>query len=617
MYVELAKKLTEDYEGKCFEKWSNTQSQDAIKFLKLSILKKNATGGYKVNFDPKLRVIIREAKFLDRIGKEIPHTIVNIALQEKDYMMHIDGLNKLLRSYNSALSDLRNIEKKLLFKDINKLNNKMEKGLENHNWFSLSISEYIEECNKEIEQFKDTKSRVLTQASNIEKQVQTIESAIIIRPIDFEDTKIMDITQFNDYFESFRVKEINTLVKDYHNIGDNYLKTIEQQTFKTSSQHHEQMYTYYEYWENKIYNAIVKMIIRALATNKALLQKTGKPLIKMEASFNNTEMSYYPSQFDLGTAIDKFSRNIVDSTKKFGRWWHQFCKVFEETVDKDTSERTIRYTFFDDVKFNPVISSLSLELVGITEQIQQKFAMYGERFLDKNFKLIYDRQALTKAQRTAEKSGSVRDIEARIERFRLFKRLNIKNKQPQITNYLVLVDYTKVIASAKNQVKQWLDSLGKVLQDIAIRELQQVMHETTQYEEKLNGDPSGIDTIKNLLNVINDIRKNSMDMELKIAEVVEQFRVLKMYKYPIEKEHQDQVDLIAENWAQLIDKAEIRDKEVNNLKESFADVTEKNVALFKEELKKEYEQYKASGPGSADVNLDEGVTALQESIAKI
>ena len=198
-------------------------------------MKKNATGGYKVNFDPKLRVIIREAKFLDRIGKEIPHTIVNIALQEKDYMMHIDGLNKLLRSYNSALSDLRNIEKKLLFKDINKLNNKMEKGLENHNWFSLSISEYIEECNKEIEQFKDTKSRVLTQASNIEKQVQTIESAIIIRPIDFEDTKIMDITQFNDYFESFRVKEINTLVKDYHNIGDNYLKTIEQQTFKTSS----------------------------------------------------------------------------------------------------------------------------------------------------------------------------------------------------------------------------------------------------------------------------------------------------------------------------------------------------------------------------------------------
>lgn len=82
----------------------------------------------------------------------------------------------------------------------------------------------------------------------------------------------------------------------------------------------------------------------------------------------------------------------------------------------------------------------------------------------------------------------------------------------------------------------WLDALGKVLSDIAIRDLVAVINETQAYDEKLKSDVQGIDTIKNLLNVINDIRKNSMDMELKISEVVEQFRVLKMYKYNLEKE---------------------------------------------------------------------------------
>lgn len=51
--------------------------------LKKPILVKEGNGEnrkYKVNFDPKLKVIIREAKFLDRIGKEIPNTIINIAL---------------------------------------------------------------------------------------------------------------------------------------------------------------------------------------------------------------------------------------------------------------------------------------------------------------------------------------------------------------------------------------------------------------------------------------------------------------------------------------------------------------------------------------------------------
>lgn len=40
----------------------------------------------------------------------------------------------------------------------------MDKGAENHNWFSLSILEYIKECEKYISEFKETKSRVLQHA---------------------------------------------------------------------------------------------------------------------------------------------------------------------------------------------------------------------------------------------------------------------------------------------------------------------------------------------------------------------------------------------------------------------------------------------------------------------
>jgi len=53
---------------------------------------------------------------LERIGKNIPQTIINIALQEKDYMKYVDKLNQLLRGYNLALSHLKPVEKKLLEK---------------------------------------------------------------------------------------------------------------------------------------------------------------------------------------------------------------------------------------------------------------------------------------------------------------------------------------------------------------------------------------------------------------------------------------------------------------------------------------------------------------------
>lgn len=84
-YVALAKDLDQNYEQEIFNKWKDKNTDEAIKLLNKFILQKevdkvldNVT--YKVNFAPELKVIIREAKFLDRIGKPIPQTIINIAL---------------------------------------------------------------------------------------------------------------------------------------------------------------------------------------------------------------------------------------------------------------------------------------------------------------------------------------------------------------------------------------------------------------------------------------------------------------------------------------------------------------------------------------------------------
>ena len=49
-----------------------------------------------------------------------------------------------------------------------------------------------------------------------------------------------------------------------------YLKSIEDCTIKQADKQNEEMRPYYQYWERRIFNAITKMIIRALAANKTL-----------------------------------------------------------------------------------------------------------------------------------------------------------------------------------------------------------------------------------------------------------------------------------------------------------------------------------------------------------
>jgi len=121
----------------------------------------------------------------------------------------------------------------------------MDKGAENHNWFSLSISEYIIDCQKAIDEFKEIKGRVIQHAKNIEKQVMNIENAIIVRQVEFDRKDAMHITAFSEYFDIHRQKVVTDLIKDYHNIGDMYLKSIEDCTIKQADKQNEEMRPYY------------------------------------------------------------------------------------------------------------------------------------------------------------------------------------------------------------------------------------------------------------------------------------------------------------------------------------------------------------------------------------
>lgn len=71
------------------------------------------------------------------------------------------------------------------------------------------------------------------------------------------------------------------------------------------------------------------------------------------------------------------------------------------------------------------------------------------------------------------------------------------------------------------------------------------------------------------------------------------------------------------NWEELIEFADKQDNQVKGFKKNFSEVTKSQVDAFKEEIVKEYETYKARGPGTNGVPLEEGLELLAQSQEKI
>ena len=91
-------------------------------------------------------------------------------------------------------------------------------------------------------------------------------------------------------------------------------------------------------------------------------------------------------------------------------------------------------------------------------------------------------------------------------------------------------------ASALDRINDWWSALGKILADIAKNTLTGIMKEIKNYQDFLAVSKEGIDLFKALLNKVAEIKNISMDMELKIGEAQEQYRVMKMYKYQVDPE---------------------------------------------------------------------------------
>lgn len=166
------------YEKRWFSGWSESINGVAMQHLKQPIFKRNANHGkVEVNFHGDLIELIRETRYLDRMGFPIPEIALNVALQEVKYHQWLEGLDLMLQHYYDVISQLLPIESDLMKRKLDELEVSLQPGFTILNWNSLGIPEFITACSKAINTFQQVVKQVQKNSSIIEQVVFTIAGA--------------------------------------------------------------------------------------------------------------------------------------------------------------------------------------------------------------------------------------------------------------------------------------------------------------------------------------------------------------------------------------------------------------------------------------------------------
>jgi dynein heavy chain len=179
-FIQVSKAIRRYEKGK-FDEWKETVNKRAMDCLKQPIFKTDERGTIIVNFDSALVVLIRESKYLDRMGFAVPETALNVTLQEDKYHAYVESLNAMLSTYSSVISSLSAVETDLLRDRITELGSDLKRGFDLLNWNSLSIPEFTDSCLKAINNFQTIVKQIQKNAATVKSVVDAISNVELMR----------------------------------------------------------------------------------------------------------------------------------------------------------------------------------------------------------------------------------------------------------------------------------------------------------------------------------------------------------------------------------------------------------------------------------------------------
>ena len=228
-------------------------------------------------------------------------------------------------------------------------------------------------------------------------------------------------------------------------------------------------------------------------------------------------------------------------------------------------------------------------------------------------------------EKFAQRRPTVIDFDDRIQMY--YKIQNDISQQPLEKEVeFVLLHLGPLSRSLQDNARQWILSLGKILNDSARESLLALKAELeVNYNmilitcfidlilQGLSNDlkcsPTSLEELKFVLEVIANIRSMSLDVEMRYRDIQERYRTLAMYNIPVPEDEEEIAQNIGQVWMDLFREAKMVDRSLVSVKKKFTVITQEQVTEFMSQCNEFGDKFKTEGPSTVGTDLDKGTYA--------
>ena len=385
-YIALTEKVNE-FEKEAVAMWVSEIEETSTEKLKLPLLRfdeKSAETMHKrgggateeyieVNFDPGLIRLLREVKYFKQLNIEIPEMAEEIFKQGETFRKQTGNLELVKNTYNKILMTIIEVERPLIEQKLTNIisdgSKNLRDGLENKNWKSTGIDEYITGL---MTQVKDLDQVLQSSKDNVHK----IESAFgnLERNLLFErkDGKTYTMAEFSSVMKTLQAQR----QQEYKDVARDVVKyvTASSKTFKTSKGA-PAWKAYVEYINNILVDGFSRSILATLSYLKlqidpvALAEQEQNPLLEIRLELLQGDPQFSPD-IGLGAGEEMGVRDMVND------WISQFLKYNTVMSRLDIGEGS----YLLEVEENYEIGGAITEVIELVEANEAEINGFKESY---------------------------------------------------------------------------------------------------------------------------------------------------------------------------------------------------------------------------------------------
>ena len=658
-YTDLAKTCMR-YEKRLHGAWVEGADQTALRHLKSGVLKDvspesdsfGAVGDAKdassvvVNFHPELATLLRESRYLDRMGFAIPETALKVTLREDAFVQCREALQDMLARYAAATEGLSEVERELLSEKLAELKRSLNPGFKVLNWMSLGVLEFVQNCDRAINGFAALVRLVRKNSGIVAGVVAEIASTTaLVEPPAGEDT--MDFAECVEFLETSRLRIVDRLARKYRSIGP-LLGKIEEAVGGTNTGKSPQLASYYAHWEAKVFHAVCDLTLNSLRATHALTNRRDvqrwraesdagpatetspsnpppSPLFLIRVILNAPHVVIQPSLRDQAKHLRALSGNVVACASQFTRWTHGTC--VEAPVQLVGDDEPFAFTFLPDVAKCPDVveaaraldAACDAAVLGVSREVEAWDA-HGDVWRD-------DKEAAVARFANGEPDADASPAGGGGPTCEAFEKVFAQYSKRAEDLYeasrvlrdasFARVVFTSLGVSLREECLAWVAAYAREMDRADAERVRSIRADLKDKRLGARVACNTLEDLKAVLAIIASVREGHAEMELAYLDIEERYRTRSLYGVGASEHDAAEAASIRDDWAALRVEVEEVDDGLGETREHFTEVTKKQVIRFREECGEMLERLKTEGPGLPTVVLAEGAVLLEKFKAEL